>query len=118
ERFYHHLFTSDLDMIDLVKQIGLEPRMLWIRPRMGLFHAGRVHDFGSPKSLLTFPHLSLAAKIRFAAVTLFLMKFNRYQAFEGVSAWEWLRKVVGRQAFDGVWGPMVEAKLAKYVRDA
>ncbi len=118
ERFYHHLFMSDLDMLSLVPQLDIADKMLWIKPRMGLFHAGQVHEFGTPRALLTFPHLGLPAKTRFALATLFLMKFNRYQLFEGTSAWEWLRKVVGRQAFDVVWGPMLEAKFAKYARDA
>jgi protoporphyrinogen oxidase len=118
ERFYHHLFMADLDMISIVEEIGIKHKMLWIQPKMGLFHAGRVYEFGTPASLLAFPHLSLPAKVRFALATLFLMKVNRYQVFEGVSAWEWLRKVVGRQAFDVVWGPMLEAKFSKYARDA
>jgi len=118
ERFYHHLFTSDLDMQSLVDELGLQDRMLWIRPRMGLFHAGRVYEFGTPKSLLAFPHLSWPAKVRFGLVTVFLMKFNRYQLFEGVSAWDWLRRVVGRQAFEVVWGPMLQAKFSKFARQA
>jgi protoporphyrinogen oxidase len=118
ERFYHHLFMADLDMIDLVCEIGIEDRLLWVQPRMGLYHAGQVYEFGTPASLLAFPHLGLPAKARFALATLFLMKFNRYQLFEGVSAWDWLRRVVGRQAFDVVWGPMLRAKFSTYARQA
>ncbi len=118
ERFYHHLFMADLDMIDLVDEIGIQDKLLWIQPRMGLFHAGRVHNFGTAQSLLAFPHLGLTAKVRFALATLFLMKFNRYQLFEGTTAWSWLRKAVGRQAFDVVWGPMLQAKFSDYARQA
>lgn len=118
ERFYHHLFMADLDMIDLVRELGIDNKMLWVQPRMGLYHAGRVHDFGTPQSLLAFPHLSLPAKVRFAVVTLFLMKLNRFQQFEGLSAWDWLRKAVGKQAFEVVWGPMLEAKFSDYARQA
>ncbi|HLY63941.1 MAG TPA: NAD(P)/FAD-dependent oxidoreductase, partial [Chloroflexota bacterium] len=118
ERFYHHLFMADLDMISLVQELGIGNKMLWIQPRMGLFHAGRVFEFGTPRSLLAFPYLGWPAKVRFALATLFLMKLNRYQLFEGVSAWDWLRRVVGRQAFEVVWGPMLQAKFSKYAREA
>src|SRR5712691_1139381 len=118
ERFYHHLFMADLDMIGLVEQLGITHKMLWVQPKMGLYHAGQVYEFGTPASLLSFPHLGLPAKVRFALATLFLMKFNRYQLFEGVSAWDWLRKVVGRQAFEVVWGPMLQAKFSTFARDA
>ena len=118
ERFYHHLFMADLDMIDLVSEIGLARKLLWIQPRMGLYHAGQVYEFGTPASLLAFPHLSLTAKARFALATLFLMKFKRWQLLEGVPAWDWLRRVVGRQAFEVVWGPMLQAKFSVYARRA
>ncbi|HVA22842.1 MAG TPA: NAD(P)/FAD-dependent oxidoreductase [Chloroflexota bacterium] len=118
ERFYHHLFMADLDMIDLVDQLGIASKLLWVQPKMGLYHAGRVFEFGTPASLLAFPHLGLPAKARFALATLFLMKFNRYQVFEGVSAWAWLRRVVGREAFEVIWGPMLEAKFSAYARQA
>lgn len=118
ERFYHHLFTADLDMIDLVRQLGIDDRLLWIAPRMGLYHRGRVFPFGTPASLLAFPHLSLPAKARFALVTLFLMKLNRYGFLEDATAWDWLRRTVGHQAFEVVWGPMLEAKFSTYARQA
>jgi protoporphyrinogen oxidase len=109
---------ADLDMIDLAGQLAIANKLLWVQPRMGLYHAGQVFEFGTPASLLAFPHLSLPAKARFALAALFLMKFNRYQLFEGVSAWDWLRKVVGREAFDVVWGPMLEAKFSAYAHQA
>src|SRR5712692_3370459 len=70
ERFYHHLFMADLDMISLVQEIGLANKLLWVQLRMGLYHAGRVHEFGTSASLLAFPHLGLVAKTRFALATL------------------------------------------------
>src|SRR5690242_21140670 len=51
ERFYHHLFMADLDMIDLANEIGLARKLLWVQPRMGLYHAGQVHEFGTPEKI-------------------------------------------------------------------
>ncbi|MHB8620167.1 MAG: NAD(P)/FAD-dependent oxidoreductase [Chloroflexota bacterium] len=118
ERFYHHLFTADLDMIDLVRQLGIQDRLLWVQPRMGLFHAGQVRQFGTIGSLLALPYLSLADKLRFGVVTLFLMRLNRYQVFEGVPAWDWMRGAAGPNLFDVVWGPLLEAKFSRYAHDA
>ncbi|MDE3077963.1 MAG: FAD-dependent oxidoreductase, partial [Chloroflexota bacterium] len=118
ERFYHHLFMSDLDMIDLVEQLELRSRLLWVRPKMGLYHQGQVHEFGTASSLLRLPYLSLWDKFRFGLVTLFLMRFNRYELFERSTAWDWLSRAVGRRAFAVVWGPMLEAKFSRYSRQA
>ena len=118
ERFYHHLFRSDLDMLDLARQLGIERRLLWLQPKMGLYHAGRVVPFGTPSGLLRLPWLSPIDKLRFGLVTLLLMRVNRSSLFEGVSAWSWLRRAVGRRAFDVVWGPMLQAKFSDWSREA
>ncbi|MGH2469699.1 MAG: NAD(P)/FAD-dependent oxidoreductase, partial [Chloroflexota bacterium] len=118
ERFYHHLFRSDLDMLDLARQLGIERRLLWLQPKMGLYHASRVVPFGTPSGLLHLPWLSPIDKLRFGLVTLLLMRVNRRGLFEGISAWSWLRRAVGRRAFDVVWGPMLQAKFSDWSREA
>ncbi|MEK7872649.1 MAG: FAD-dependent oxidoreductase, partial [Chloroflexota bacterium] len=40
ECFYHHLFTSDVDMIDLIHDLGLGDNLTWIPSRVGFFHGG------------------------------------------------------------------------------
>src|SRR5712692_5377889 len=44
ERFYHHLFMADLDMIGLVEQLGITHKMLWVQPKMGLYTQHLVRD--------------------------------------------------------------------------
>src|SRR5262249_41413174 len=52
ERFYHHLFTSDVDYVDFAKEFGLDGDIQWLKSRMGFFSGGRLYDFGTPASLL------------------------------------------------------------------
>ena len=51
ERGYHHLFTSDTDIVDLIHEIGLGHRMRWIDSKVGTFHGGKIYNFVTPVDL-------------------------------------------------------------------
>ena len=113
EKYYHHWFTSDDDILELVEAVGLGERLRWISPVMGIFCRGRIYPFTSPGDLLRFRPFSLRAKLRFGLVTLFLQRYPRREAFEDVTASEWLRRFAGREVFDTVWGPLLRAKFGR-----
>ena len=113
EKYYHHWFTSDVDILGLLGELGLQERLRWISPVMGMFCAGRVYRFTSPMDLLRFRPFSLAAKIRFGLVTLFLQRYPHRQTFEGVTAAQWLRRYAGAEVYGTVWGPLLRAKFGR-----
>ena len=43
ERGYHHLFTSDTDIVDLIHELGLGPKLAWIQSKVGIFHGGEIY---------------------------------------------------------------------------
>jgi protoporphyrinogen oxidase len=117
EKYYHHWFTSDRDVLGLVHDLDLADRLRWISPVMGIFCRGEIHRFTSPIDLLRFKPFSWRAKLRFGAVTLFLQRYPRRQTFEGVSAASWLRRVAGREVYETVWGPLLRAKFGRRAPD-
>src|SRR5262245_56998007 len=114
EKYYHHWFTSDRDVLRLLAELDLADRVRWISPPMGMFCGGEVYRFTSPSDLLRFRPFSFAAKVRFAVVTLFLQRYPRREAFEGVTASRWLRRTAGREIYDLVWGPLLRAKFGRH----
>src|SRR4026208_239722 len=52
EKYYHHLFTSDRDIIELAEELGVA--IGWPSPPMGMFHGGRAYPFTTPVDLLRF----------------------------------------------------------------
>ena len=63
ERGYHHLFTSDTDMVWLIHELGLGPKLAWIPSKVGLYHSGRIWPFATPTDLLRFSAISLADRM-------------------------------------------------------
>ncbi len=114
EKGYHHLFRSDTDIVDLIHQLGLGPKLHWIESKVGLYHGGKIWNFASPKDLLTFTPLSFIDRVRLGLVTLYLQKTKNWQRFEDVTALEWLQKRVGRRPYEVIWEPMLRGKFGRH----
>ena len=113
ERGYHHLFTGDTHILDLVDQIGLGNRMRWIASKVGTLYDGKIYDFVTPIDLLRFTPLSLIDRFRLGLVTLRLRRTKDWRAFEGVTADEWLRQNAGKKVYEVFWGPMLRGKFGE-----
>lgn len=117
EKLYHHFFKTDKDLIELLKEIGLEKRITWNRSSTGLYWQKKMYPFNGAIDLLRFDPLSLIDKIRMGLVAIYLRLDNNWQKYEGVTAVNWMKKVVGSQAYKVVWEPLLKGKFHKYYRD-
>lgn len=114
EKGYHHLFTSDVDIVDLIHELGLGPRMAWIESKVGIFHKGKIYNFVTPKDLLRFTPLSLLDRFRLGLVTLYLRRYKNWQKLEPFVASDWIRKYAGKGVYDVVWGPLLRGKFGAH----
>ena len=111
ERGYHHWFTSDTDIIELVEEIGLGHTIRWIDSTVGTLHDGRIYDFVTPIDLIKYKPLSILDRIRLGLTTLRLQRDKDWRKFEGVTAHDWLREHGGARVYDNFWGPMLRGKF-------
>lgn len=111
ERFYHHFFISDVDIIDLVKEMGLASQLQWLPSRVGFYWGGKSYPFVSPGDLLRFSPLIFWDRLRLGISSLYLQRQSRWQKFEGITARDWLVKYGGRRAFEVLWGPLLRSKF-------
>src|SRR5205085_5645482 len=58
ERFYHHWFTNDLHVMDLIRDIGCEDQVVFRPTRTGMYHANTIFRLSTPLDLLRFSALS------------------------------------------------------------
>ena len=113
ERGYHHLFTSDTHILDLIEEIGLGHQMRWIESRVGTLYDGKIYNFVTPMDLLRFTPLRLIDRIRLGLVTLLIRREKNWHRLESSTAAEWLRKKAGRRAYEVFWGPMLRGKFGE-----
>lgn len=113
ERFYHHLFKSDHDIISLIREMGLENHLQWTQVPMGYYTAGRLWSFGTPLDLLRFRPIPFAQRITMGFATLRLQKMSRAEglALDDTPAGEWLSRHCGREAYQTIWQPLLKSKF-------
>ena len=113
ERGYHHLFTSDTYILDLIREIGLGHQMRWIESSVGTLYDGKIYNFVTPIDLLRFTPLSLLARLRLGLMTLRLRRMKDWRQLEPFTAHEWLRERAGRSGYEAFWGPMLRGKFGE-----
>jgi protoporphyrinogen oxidase len=111
ECLYHHLFTTDTLMSDLVEELGLGDKLRWIPSKVGFFARDHVWDFVTPMDLLRFGALPLLDRVRLGLVGLYLQRQADWRRFEPYTAEEWLRRWAGPEAYRVVWGPLLYGKF-------
>ena len=114
ERYYHHIFTGDVDMMDLIEELGLSDRMLWLASKVGFFRDGQIYDFVTPMDLLRFQPLGFWQRIRAGLVTVYLQRFGDWRDLEDSTAQDWIRRYAGEQAYEVIFAPLLRAKFGEY----
>jgi protoporphyrinogen oxidase len=112
ERYYHHLFTSDRDIASLYRELGLPDGIEWLPSSVAFFCEGRSHAFTTPLDLLRFSPLSLRSRVRLGLAVLRLQRGRAgVEAFESVTAGEWIARSMGEEAWRKVWQPLLRGKF-------
>jgi protoporphyrinogen oxidase len=114
ERYYHHIFTGDSEMIGLLEELGLSDSTDWLASKVGIFYQGEIYDFVTPFDLLRFKPLGLWQRLRAGLVTLYLQRFGNWRELEDFTAQEWIRRYAGEQAYEVIFQPLLRAKFGEY----
>ncbi len=117
EKLYHHFFRTDKDLIDLIKEIGLEKEITWNKNSTALYWENKMYPFNGAIDLLKFKPLSLVDKFRMGLVAIYLGLDKNWQKYEGITASEWMRKFVGKKGYEVVWKPLLMGKFHRYYKD-
>jgi protoporphyrinogen oxidase len=111
EAAYHHLFTNDNHILDLLSEIGIGDAAITKRPVTATLWRDRMYQLDSPLSLLKFPGLGLIDKIRTAFV-LGLLKFTPvWKPLESFTAEHMMKSAGGHGAWQVLWEPLLYGKF-------
>jgi protoporphyrinogen oxidase len=118
EKFYHHLFTSDKEMIQLMAEIGFGDKLFFPRPTTSILYEGKIVPFDSPRRWITFPGFNLPDVARFGLVSAYLRFTKPWRKLEQYTADAWLRRFYGDKIYEMVWRPLLIGKFGPYYREA
>lgn len=111
ERYYHFICRTDEPLFALLRELGIGDRLRWVDTKMGYYHDGTLHPWGTPLALLRFPKLGPVAKLRYALHVLYTKSIRDWRALDRRNAVEWIRAWVGRKAWDVLWERAFELKF-------
>lgn len=118
ERYYHHLFTSDIHITALYGELGMGEQLEWKPSSMAMFADGKQHPFTSPLDLLRFKPISLVSRVRMGLAVLVLQRRHRsVEPFESITAREWIQARMGEEAWRKVWQPLLRNKFGERAGD-
>ena len=117
EKFYHHWFTSDIHVTDLVRELGREDQVLYRPTRTGMYFARSRFRLSSPTDLLRFTPLRPVDRIRLGWLALRARRVHDWRPLESMTAEEWLIRLGGREVFRVVWQPLLEGKFGEFASE-
>jgi protoporphyrinogen oxidase len=114
ERFYHHLFQSDREIVALAEEIGIADRLVWLPSNVGYFADGKIWPLNGALDLLRLGFIPVQDRVRVGLVTAYLQRVRDWRKFEVVTAASWLERALGKRAYDRTFGAQLRAKFGRY----
>ncbi len=111
EKFYHHWFTNDAHVTDLIDELGKRSEVLLRPTRTGMYYANRFFNLSTPLDLLRFSPLAWHDRVRLGLLALRARRVTDWQALEDRTAADWLRELGGERVYRVVWEPLLRGKF-------
>lgn len=117
DRFYHHWFTNDLEVMGLIKDLGMTDQVVTNPTNTGVFYANKIFKLSTPMDLLKFTALPFFDRIRLGLLTLRVRCVDDWRVLENETAADWLRRLGGENVYKVVWEPLLNGKFGPYAQD-
>jgi protoporphyrinogen oxidase len=114
ERYYHFHCVSDHAFLTMLDDLKISHKMQWVETKMGYWYQEQLQPWGNPIALLKFRGLSLIAKIRYGAHAFLSTKRNDWLPLDQVESTSWIKRWVGKEAYDVLWKNLFDYKFYEY----
>jgi len=117
EKFYHHWFVTDFDIMQLIRELGSEHNIIYRSTRTGMYFAGNFFKLSAPLDLLKFKPLKPVDRVRLALLVLRARAVKNWKPLESLSAQQWLSDLGGDTVYRVVWEPLLRGKFGPHAAD-
>ena len=111
EKFYHHWFTNDIHVMELVAELGKSDLVVRRPTATGTYYAHDFFKLSTPLDLLQFSPLPFFDRIRLGLLALRARSVRDWRKLEDCTAAEWLRALGGDRVYEVVWAPLLQGKF-------
>ena len=117
DRFYHHWFTNDREVMQLIDELGLNDRVEINPTNTGVYYANNFFKLSTPWDLLNFTPLSFIDRIRLGLLALRARRVKDWMVLEDKTAHEWLIELGGENVYRVVWEPLLKGKFGPHAEE-
>lgn len=111
DRFYHHIFVSDSDLISLSEELNIDGTINWYEPKNAIFLGNCLYPFTTPVDLIRFKPISIFSRIRMGMTVLNAKLIRDYRHLESVTARDWIIKHSGKDTYEKIFAPLLCSKF-------
>jgi protoporphyrinogen oxidase len=112
EKFYHHWFESDKDILGLLEEMGLRDQVIFPRPKTSYWINGKLYRSEISPSAIFLP-VSFLSTIRMGLTGVYLKLTPFWRSLEKVTADSWMRKYMGDEAYGRFFRPLLIGKFGE-----
>ena len=110
ERFYHHFFSGDTTLINLLEELGLTQDIMWLSGSTGSYTEGLVHPLTTPFEILRYPYLRLIDKIRLGLFTRQTTRMDM-TPLDAITAKDFVVTKLGHRIYHSFFEPLLKSKF-------
>ena len=111
EKYYHHFFSSDTELMGLIDELGLAGRLQWIKGTTGYYWSGRAYPMNTPLEILKFPPMSLLDIFRLSLLVLRTKLVRDIRSYDDITAGKWILKIAGSGVYNNFFQPLLNSKF-------
>ncbi|MGB8215854.1 MAG: NAD(P)/FAD-dependent oxidoreductase [Candidatus Methanoperedens sp.] len=109
EKYYHHIFSSDKELIALIDELGLSSKLEWLRGSTGYYFDGKIFPMNTPIEILKA--LPLMDVIRLTLLVLKAQGIKDTAPFDDITAKQWILDTAGESVYNNFFLPLLQSKF-------
>ena len=110
DKFYHHWFSTDTDVLRLVDEIGCSRKVIFSEPQSRYWIDGNLYDLSVSSEALRLPVWQIG-KLRLVLAGFYLKLPHRWTSLDHIPAYDWLHRVMGNEVYSKIWASLLEGKF-------
>ena len=111
EKYYHHIFRSDSELLALIKEMGLEKQMLWLEGTELMMPHGKNYPMNTPVEILRFSPLSTLDLIKLGILVLRIRLIKDTAPYDRIKAKDWILGTAGKSVYENFFAPLMKSKF-------
>lgn len=110
-RYQHNILPNDHATRLLCQELGRSDELVFFPARSGFVHGGNIYAISSLWDFLTFGPLPFVDRARLGSAILQALRIQDWHSLDKISAKDWLMQIGGKNTFEQIWSPLLEAKF-------